>query len=227
MSQQSHTSTSQERGTTASYIIGFVLSLLFTVIPYYFVVHKTFAGNTLLAIILGVAILQMAIQIFFFLHLGRGPKPLYNVAFFAGTIVTIVVVIVGSIFIINNLNYNMSPADVVKRLAQDEAIAQVGGEKTGACQEVYANHIIVISDGQISPLYTTAHLCDTITFTNMDKVAREIGFGSHPVHNGYAGHDDLLVDKGRNKTITLNQAGTYQFHDHLDPTVTGAFTVTP
>ena len=68
-----------ERGTITSYVIGFLLSLVFTAIPYYLVVNKTVEGNTLLATILGFAVLQMAVQIFFFLHLGRGPKPLYNV----------------------------------------------------------------------------------------------------------------------------------------------------
>lgn len=216
-----------EHGTTQSYIIGFLLSLVFTAIPYYLVVNKSLRGSGLLATILGFAVLQMFIQIFFFLHLGRGPKPLYNVAFFVGTAGTILVVVGGSIFIMNNLHYNMSPAEVTKKLAQDESIYQVGGEKTGACESVRVNHKVTISGGKVSPAYTEAHLCDTLTFLNQDDIIRDIAFGSHPAHDAYAGESELSIRKGRGETITLNQAGSYRFHDHLDPDVAGDFTVSP
>ncbi len=220
-----HTTAKAEHGTLWSYIVGFLLSLVFTAIPYYLVVNKTLQGNTLMATILGFAVLQMAIQIFFFLHLGRGPKPLYNVVFFFSTVGIILVVVIGSLFIMNNLYRNMVPSEVTTRLAQEEGIDQVGGEKTGACQELHDNHKVTIKNGIVSPRYIQAKPCDTLTFINEDDTPREIGFGSHPEHSGYAGQDDFLVYKRRGKTITLNQTGTYRFHDHLDPTVSGSFTV--
>lgn len=216
-----------EHGTMKSYVIGFLLSLVFTAIPYYLVVSKSVSGTTLLATILVFAVLQMAVQIFFFLHLGRGPKPLYNVVFFVSTIAIILVVVGGSIFIMNNLHYNMTPTEVTTRLAQDESISQVGGEKTGACQGTNANHKVTISSGKLSPTHTEAHLCDTLTFINQDSTAREIAFGPHPEHRVYGGMSEVTVRKGYTKTITLNQSGNYIFHDHLDPTITGSFNVAP
>lgn len=217
----------KEHGTTQSYIIGFLLSLVFTAIPYYLVVQKIVTGNTLLASILGIAVLQMSIQIFFFLHLGRGPKPLYNVIFFVSTISIILVVVGGSIFIMNNLHYNMTETEVTTKLAEREAIYQVGGENTGACQSVHDNHKVTIKSGKASPLHTEAHLCDTMTFINEDKIVRNITFGPHPRHQVYGGESEVTVHKSYAKTITLNQSGTYLFHDHLDPKITGDFTVTP
>jgi len=216
-----------DHGTMHSYIIGFLLSLLFTAIPYYLVVSKSVTGTALLATILGIAVLQMAIQIFFFLHLGRGPKPLYNVVFFVSTVGIILVVVLGSIFIMDNLQYNMTGAEVNKYLAQKEGISQLGGEKTGACQGTNANHKVTLKSGKVSPLHTEARLCDTITFINEDDMVREITFGQHPKHDAYSGNNDLLVRKGRGKTITLNQPGTYKFHDHLNPDIAGDFTVIP
>lgn len=230
MSKTSHKQSNHptgEHGTMKSYVVGFILSLIFTAIPYYLVVQKVITGNTLLATILGIAFLQMAIQIFFFLHLGRGPKPLYNVIFFFATVITIMVVVLGSMFIMNNLHYNMSPAEVTKKLAQDEAIYQVGGEKTGACQGTLANHKVTISNNKVSPLYTDARLCDTLTFVNEDNVTRDIAFGPHPGHENYAGESEIIVQKGRTKTITLNEKGAFIFHDHLDPEVKGHFFVNP
>jgi cytochrome o ubiquinol oxidase operon protein cyoD len=216
-----------EHGTTQSYFVGFVLSWAFTVMPYYLVVTKSVSGTALLATILGFAVLQMAIQILFFLHLGRGPKPLYNVVFFAATVGIIVIVITGSLFIMSHLHYNMVPSEVSKNLAEKEAIYQVEGAKTGACQEVYANHQVIIKNGRVNPLNTEARLCDSLTFINEDNVVRDIAFGTHPQHLPYAGESDLTARKGRPKTITLNSSGIYLFHDHLHPQTTGRFTVAP
>lgn len=226
-SHGTHIKPKEEHGTTQFYIIGFVLSLIFTFIPYYLVVNKTFSGSTLLATILGFAVLQMLIQIFFFLHLGRGPKPLYNVVFFASTVGIILVVVGGSVLIINNLNYNMLPTDQVKKIIDDEGIYQIGGEKTGACEGQHDNHKITIKYGQVSPLYTVASKCDTLTFINEDNELLDIAFGEHPNHDAYAGKTDLLVREGQNKTITLSESGTYEFHNHLHEETAGSFTVTP
>lgn len=220
-----HTPHKSERGTTRAYITGFWLSLIFTAIPYLLVVNKLMTGKGLLVTILGIGVLQMLIQVFFFLHLGRGPKPFYNVVFFVGAIGTILVVVGGSVFIMNNLHYNMSPSEVTTRLSQDENISEVGSKDTGACQGTYTNHRVTISKGVLSPTHTTAHRCDTLTFLNEDSRLREIGFGSHPNHTGYSGQDDLLAKKGVGVTITLNKTGNYEFHDHLDPAVVGDFTV--
>lgn len=215
-------------GSISSYVIGFILSLEFTIIPYYLVTtHRTVPGTTLLTTILVLGVLQMIIQVVFFLHLGRGPKPLYNVAFFVATVGMILVVTVGSIFIMSNLHSRMSPAAVTQKLSQDEAIGQIGGVRTGACQEIGASHIVTITNGAVDVPLTEAHLCDTLTFVNKDSQKRDISFGPHPHHESYGGESEVVVTSGRSETITLNQAGTFIFHDHLDPDMNGRFTVTP
>lgn len=208
-----------------SYVTGFLLSLVFTFIPYYLVVSKTITGTLLLAVILIFAVLQMIIQLTFFLHLGRGPQPNWNLFFLISTVGIILVIVGGSIMIINNLHYNMLPSDQTKKLVGDEAIYQIGGENTGACQGQHANHKIVIKNGQVNPLHTLASKCDTLTFINEDNGTRELTFGTHPEHNAYAGEASLQLRKGRNKSITLSEPGKYKFHDHLQAVVAGEFTV--
>jgi cytochrome o ubiquinol oxidase operon protein cyoD len=217
----------REHGTIGSYVIGFILSLIFTLIPYFLVTRHTVSGNALLASILGFAMLQMVVQITFFLHLGRGPKPKWNLFFFLSTVGIILIVVGGSIMIINNLHYNMLPSDQIKKLANEEGIYQIDGKKTGACQGVHANHVVTIKNSQLSPLYTAAQKCDTLTFINEDKVIRQIAFGAHPHHDIYAGESELVIPKGKDKTITLSEPGTYQFHDHLHEEIAGNFTVSP
>jgi cytochrome o ubiquinol oxidase subunit IV len=224
MSEASPKHKNSDHGSVKSYVIGFVLSLIFTFIPYHLVVQKVMTGNVLLTTILGIAILQMFIQIFFFLHLGRGPKPLYNISFFFGTAGTILVVVMGSIFIINNLHYQMTSEEVTKRVAQREGIDQIEGEETGACQQIGTRHRVTIDKGSVSPVFIEAKLCDSLTFINQDGEVREIAFGQHPNHDTYAG-EEILVHKSRPKTIALNEVGTFMFHDHLDPSVAGLFKV--
>jgi len=223
MSKTSHTKNS---GNSRSYIVGFLLSLLFTFIPYKLVVDQTITGTSLLTTILAFAFLQMLVQIVFFLHIGRGPKPRWNLYFFVATFGVILMVVVGSIFIINNLHYNMMPSDQVKKLVNDEGIYQINGEKTGACKGQHNNHQITIKDNIATPQFINAKKCDTLTFINEDNQEREITFGSHPAHAPYAGELELPVKKRRNKTITLSELGLYSFHDHLQPEVMGKFTVT-
>jgi cytochrome o ubiquinol oxidase operon protein cyoD len=224
MSTELHTTKEQEHGTTKSYVIGFILSLIFTIIPYHLVVNKVISGDALLATILGIAVLQMAIQLLFFLHLGRGPKPLYNVVFFFATAGIIILTVGASIFIMNNLYRNMLPEEVTKKLAQEEGISQIGGEETGACNELRNNHIVTILEGVINPVRTQAELCDTLTIINKDGFKRQITFGSHPAHGSYGGEYELFVGSDP-ETITLNETGDFIFHDHLDPDVVGYFSV--
>jgi hypothetical protein len=191
------------------------------------VVNQTVKGTALLATILSFAVMQMIVQVTFFLHLGRGPKPKWNLFFFMATVWAILVIVGGSVMIMNNLYNNMKVSEQTKKLVGDEGIYQIGGEKTGACQGQHDNHKVTIQNGQVSPLYTNANKCDTLTFINEDSEIREIAFGIHPGHDVYAGETELIVRKGRAKTITLSEVGTYQFHDHLQAETAGYFTVKP
>ncbi len=219
--------TNSEHGTLRSYVIGFLLSLIVTFIPYYLVVNQIVRGKVLLVTILSFAVTQMIIQVTFFLHLGRGPKPKWNLFFFISTIGIILIVVVGSIMIISNLHYNMRPSDQVQKLINDEGIYQISGQKTGACQGQHVNHKVTIYNGQVSPFHTTASKCDTLTFINQDNKLRDIAFGPHPRHEAYAGEADLLIQKGMNYTITLSLSGSFQFHDHLQEDTKGDFIVNP
>lgn len=216
-----------EHGTFISYVIGYLLSAALTFVAYYWVDNQTMTGKTLLMAIIGLGLLQMLVQIVFFLHLGRGPKPLYNIAFFVSTVGVILIVVGGSIVIIDNLHKNMLPSDQVKKIIDDEAIYQIGGEKTGACYGQNNNHQVLIVNGQVSPAHTLAQRCDTLSFINEDDVTREFTFGAHPEHKSYAGNADIIVRKGRSKTITLSETGTYKFHDHLRAETAGKLTVNP
>jgi plastocyanin len=88
------------------------------------------------------------------------------------------------------------------------------------------SRIIMIMDNHVEPSITNARLCDTVTITNMDNVAREIAFGPHENHVAYDGVSEKVLNLGQTLTITLNKAGDVHFHDHLHDEVDGHIIVT-
>jgi len=218
-----------EHGTIRNYVIGYVLSLVFTLIPYFLVVIQHLRGTALLVTILAFAIVQMLIQVVFFLHLGRERGPRWQTKFLAGTVFGIAVVTGGTTWIMYHLHENMTPSQAELMLAQDEGIGQVGGAHTGACVGDSSMHMVEIKNGVVTPAHTEAKLCDSIMFMNEDSdVTRFIAFGPHENHEVYGGVTGLTLDSHQeNQTLTLNQAGTHTFHDHLHDEVTGDFTVSP
>jgi cytochrome o ubiquinol oxidase operon protein cyoD len=70
-----------------------------------------------------IAVIQLVVQLVFFLHLGQGNRWKTITFVFAGLVVLIVVV--GSIWIMHNLDYNMmhmSPDQMVQYMKENEGI---------------------------------------------------------------------------------------------------------
>jgi cytochrome o ubiquinol oxidase operon protein cyoD len=96
-------------GTYKTYILGFLLSIVMTLAAYFDVVYHI---PHVLPIILSIAIVQVFVQLFFFLHLGSGPNYRWNILVLLFAIMVIGILVGGSLWIMNNLNYNMTPAQM-------------------------------------------------------------------------------------------------------------------
>lgn len=93
------------------------------------------------------------------------------------------------------------------------------------CSNKLKKHNATIENGTIQPKNTKAALCDTLTITNKDNKTRKIAFGKHNRHQAYDGVAEKILEKGQSFTITLNEAGSFMFHDHFEDAVAGYFTV--
>jgi cytochrome o ubiquinol oxidase operon protein cyoD len=100
------------RKTLLTYITGFVLSLMLTVAAYLSVANHVSAGWTAVGVIAGLAVVQLLVQLVFFLHLGRESKPRLNLVVFLFMLLVVGIVVTGSLWIMHNLNYNMMPQDM-------------------------------------------------------------------------------------------------------------------
>ncbi|HSI20672.1 MAG TPA: cytochrome o ubiquinol oxidase subunit IV [Verrucomicrobiae bacterium] len=109
-------------GTLTSYSIGFALSIILTLIPYFFVANHMLNGAALVWSVVTLALVQLFVQLVFFLHLGRDSKPRWNLVVFVFTILVVLILVFGTLWIMKNLDYNMSPMEVESHILNDEAI---------------------------------------------------------------------------------------------------------
>jgi len=96
-------------GSLKQYIIGFILSIILTIVPYYLVTNQILTEGPLLFAIFGFAIVQLLVQVVFFLHLGTSKDQLWNTLAFVFTLITVAILVAGSIWIMYNLQHNMMP----------------------------------------------------------------------------------------------------------------------
>ena len=93
--------------STKTYTIGFVLSVGLTLLAYILVINGNLSTQLITFIIMGLAAIQLVVQLVFFLHLGRESKPRWNITAFAFMVIMLLIIVIGSLWIMNNLNYNM------------------------------------------------------------------------------------------------------------------------
>ncbi len=118
-----HTAKQLNKQMTA-YSIGFVLSVILTIIPYMLVTREVFSGTLLVISLLAFAVMQLLVQVTFFLHLGAESRPRWNLFSLIFAAIVIFILVVGSMWIMHNLDYNMSHGDTEQEIIKDEGYAQ-------------------------------------------------------------------------------------------------------
>ena len=89
----SHDSHDTSHGSVKSYAIGFILSVILTLIPFGLVMYPTLPKSITLMIVLAFAVIQVLVHLVYFLHLDRSKEQRENViAFvFAGLVIVLLV----------------------------------------------------------------------------------------------------------------------------------------
>ena len=109
--------------SVVSYAAGFVLSIVLTLIAFAAVSREWWEGWNLIVALLVLASLQLAVQLQFFIHLGHDPKPRWNKLTFVFMGLVLLIVVLGSLWIMKNLSYHdMSPSEVDTYIQDEEAI---------------------------------------------------------------------------------------------------------
>ena len=101
-----HNTADASHGNIKQYSIGFILSVILTIIPFGMVMSGM-TGGTVVATIAITAVAQVLVQLVFFLHMNSSSEQCWNVIAFVYTILTIAVLLIGSVWIMNYLHSNM------------------------------------------------------------------------------------------------------------------------
>lgn len=113
------------------YLIGFLLSVALTLAAFLLVQahvesgHSFFSNHNLLSYsLISLAIIQMVVQLLFFLHVGKESKPKWNLMALVFAVGVVVILVFGSLWIMKNLDYHhgMTPEQTDKYLLEDEGV---------------------------------------------------------------------------------------------------------
>ncbi|GAA4719781.1 cytochrome o ubiquinol oxidase subunit IV [Brevibacillus fulvus] len=91
----------EAHGSVKAYVIGFLLSIVLTIIPLLLVLNHMLSKGWLVFAIMLMAVLQFIIQLVFFMHIREGEGPKYNVMALILGIVIVFTIVAGSMWIMS------------------------------------------------------------------------------------------------------------------------------
>jgi cytochrome o ubiquinol oxidase subunit IV len=109
-------------GSVLSYTIGFLLSLFFTIEAYLLVTKGLLHGWKLIYVLALFAVAQCTVQLMLFLHLGKRKGQRWQLLVFGFMLLVVVILVVGSLWIMDNLNSRMMPTDINHYLHEQDGI---------------------------------------------------------------------------------------------------------
>lgn len=107
-------------GLLGTYVVGFTLSIGLTLLAYFAVTHEWFKHSSVVLALLMLAIMQFVVQLFFFLHVGHETRPRWKLLMLFLAIVFVLILVLGSIWIMYNLDYRMTPKQAEQYLQKQD-----------------------------------------------------------------------------------------------------------
>jgi len=101
------TAAGSSHGSYKSYMIGFVLSIILTAIPFALVMHPVMSHDATLISVLIFAVIQVIVHLVYFLHLDRSSEQRWNVIAFIFAALIIAFVVGLSLWIMFSIHHFM------------------------------------------------------------------------------------------------------------------------
>ncbi len=104
------------REKIGGYLLGLVLATLLTIASFYVAGTNLIWGPSIPIALAVLAIAQIGIHLAFFLHITTAPDNTNNILALAFGILIVVLVVAGSLWIMDHLNQNMVPMDQMMQM---------------------------------------------------------------------------------------------------------------
>ncbi|MFB4394612.1 MULTISPECIES: cytochrome o ubiquinol oxidase subunit IV [unclassified Pseudomonas] len=94
-------------GSVKSYMIGFILSIILTAIPFGLVMYPSLPKNLTVLIVVAMAVIQVVVHLVYFLHMDRSKEQRSNVSTFLFTVLVIALLVGLSLWIMFSIHIEM------------------------------------------------------------------------------------------------------------------------
>ncbi|OZI22773.1 cytochrome o ubiquinol oxidase subunit IV [Bordetella genomosp. 7] len=98
---------SAAHGTLKSYLVGFGLSIILTLLSFGLVMADAVPQRLALPGIVVLCVVQLLVQLVYFLHMGTSPSQRDNLSVFVFSVFVIAIIVGGSAWVLHNMNANM------------------------------------------------------------------------------------------------------------------------
>jgi len=108
---------SGSHSTFSGYAIGFVLSVILTVIPFWLVMSGTITKSGAAGLcLLGIGAVQIVVHMIYFLHMSSKSEGGWNMLAMIFTVMILVIMLSGSVWVMYHLNTNMMPGMTAQQM---------------------------------------------------------------------------------------------------------------
>ena len=103
-------------GRWPTYTVGYVLAVILTVASFAMATTHLLTPASLVAALVVLAVGQMLVHLIFFLHITTAPAHKTNILAIVLTLLIITLVVIGSLWIMSQLNQHMMPMDQLMQM---------------------------------------------------------------------------------------------------------------
>lgn len=129
--------------------------------------------------------------------------------FFAA--VLIIAIIAGGIFLYSKSGNTQNPTTT--------------GSQGNSSGENQTTKQIILTTGGFSPSTLTVKVNTLVTWTNKSGKEAQVDSDPHPIHTSYPAMNFDPFSDGSSVSLVFDKAGTYHYHNHLQPSQTGTIIV--
>ena len=94
-------------GSVKSYMVGFILSIILTAIPFGLVMFPSLPKNLTVLVVVAMAVIQVVVHLVYFLHMDRSKEQRSNVSTFLFTVLVIALLVGLSLWIMFSIHFEM------------------------------------------------------------------------------------------------------------------------
>jgi cytochrome o ubiquinol oxidase operon protein cyoD len=104
-------------GSFRSYVIGFILSVVLTAIPFWLVMDGVFESKQATALtVMGFAVVQIVVHMIYFLHVNAKSESGWTFVALVFTLILVAITLIGSLWVMYHLNTNMMPVHDMRQM---------------------------------------------------------------------------------------------------------------